>query len=210
MASVAKEFHGTVTPFVAALESENREAARKRTVYRLVQVSSEDDEGLARCRDISDGGAGLRLSIPVHLGERITVKFSPSVSLEGEVVWTNDRDCGVRFFEKIDSDALLAQTAAESRAEGSRPPRLKAQIPAKVIGPDHRTSLATTYDLSQSGIKLSNEGEFNPGLKVRIILPGGRERDGVVRWTQDKIAGLFLTDPFSVEDLGSIRALSTD
>jgi hypothetical protein len=49
---------------------------------------------------------------------------------------------------------------------------------------------------------------FEPGLRVRVILEGGRECEGVVRWSQDNVAGLMLLDPLPIKELGSVRALS--
>ncbi|AKH44103.1 hypothetical protein FHS61_001422 [Altererythrobacter atlanticus] len=188
-------------------EGNRRDDERTRTIYRLVQILSGDDEGLARCRNISDGGAALHLTMPVQLNDHVCLNFSPSVSLEGQVVWVNGSDCGVKFLDKVDSSDLLRTTSAELRAEGARPPRLKADVPAWVYH-EGRTCVTRTHDVSQRGVKLSHRGEFTPGLKVRVLLPGGGEKDGIVRWSQENIAGLQLLDPFSVEDLGSVRALS--
>lgn len=60
-------------------EDERRNGQRTRTIYRLVHIGCTGDEGLARCRNISDGGVGLRLIMPVQLNDEITIAFSPTV-----------------------------------------------------------------------------------------------------------------------------------
>lgn len=60
------------------------------------------------------------------------------------------------------------------------------------------------------------EGELIPGQVVwasgrdcgiKIVLPSGLERAGVVRWTKDNSAGVMLLDPFTTQELGSARKL---
>lgn len=201
------EFSDPVNARGAAGTSDRRRGERTRAVYRLVHVQNERDEGLARCCNISDGGMALRLTMPVRLNDTVKVAFSPSVVLEGQVAWVNGGDCGVKFAETIDSGALLRETSAEARSEGARAPRLKTEMPARVLI-EGRVRKTIIQDVSQSGVKLSHEGEFQPGLPVKVMLPDGEEKDGVVRWSSENIAGLYLIDPFSVDDLGSVSSLS--
>ncbi|GFM29140.1 PilZ domain-containing protein [Novosphingobium sp. PY1] len=186
--------------------SDRRDSDRTRTIYRLVQIEREGDEGLGRCRNISDGGMSLRLSMPVDLNDRLSIAFSPSVKLSGQVVWTNGDECGVKFDQPIDSSQILSSTSQEARAEGARAPRLKANVPGKVIF-DDQVLQTVVLDLSQRGAKITQDGRFKRGLRVKILLDSGYERDGIVQWAKDNFAGIFLIDPFSVDDLGSIERL---
>jgi len=187
-------------------KSDRRDSDRTRTIYRLVQIEREGDEGLGRCRNISDGGMSLRLSMPVDLNDRLSIAFSPSVKLSGQVVWTNGDECGVKFDQSIDSSQILSSTSQEARAEGARAPRLKANVPGKVIF-DDQVLQTVVLDLSQRGAKITQDGRFKRGLRVKILLDSGYERDGIVQWAKDNFAGIFLIDPFSVDDLGSIERL---
>jgi len=187
-------------------KSDRRDSDRTRTIYRLVQIEREGDEGLGRCRNISDGGMSLRLSMPVDLNDRLSIAFSPSVKLSGQVVWTNGDECGVKFDQPIDSSQILSSTSQEARAEGARAPRLKANVPGKVIF-DDQVLQTVVLDLSQRGAKITQDGRFKRGLRVKILLDSGYERDGIVQWAKDNFAGIFLIDPFSVDDLGSIERL---
>jgi hypothetical protein len=56
-------------------------------------------------------------------------------------------------------------------------------------------------------MKVTQVDEFRPGLRVKVTVGNGRERKAVVRWAKDETAGLYLLDPFSVEELGSAAKL---
>lgn len=186
---------------------------RIKTVYRLVKVEHDQDEGLARCRNLSDGGVKLDLAMPLNLNDRITISFSPKTLIDGRVIWFSGDSCGVAFDELIDSDQLLRSgMIANSRMLAdeklrNRSPRLKTNLPAKIAyhGATHE---AVVTDISVRGMKIANDGNFHPGLNVRVILADGREKEGVVRWSHDNIAGVILLDPFGVEELGSVHRLS--
>jgi hypothetical protein len=195
---------------------DRRRDRRIKTVYRLVKVEHDSangrDEGLARCRNLSDGGAKLDLAMPLELNDRVTISFSPETLIEGRVIWISGDSCGVAFDERVDSTQLLRSDMSsggdpftEERPR-NRPPRLKTNLPAKIAyhGAIHD---AVVTDVSVRGMKIANDGNFHPGLNVRVILADGREKEGVVRWSQDNVAGVMLLDPFGVEELGSVHRL---
>jgi hypothetical protein len=186
--------------------ADGREARRTWTIYRLLRVKCDGDEGLARCQNISDGGAMLELTMPLQLNDNIEMLFAPNALLSGKVVWLNGNACGIAFDQEIDSSLLLEQSARPRRAQGCRPPRLNSDIPAKVQM-DGVSRKTVVRDISQHGMKVDHDGSFCPGLRVNVLLPGGTECSAVVRWAQGNHAGLMLIDPFAVEDLGSLRAL---
>jgi hypothetical protein len=200
---------------LGALEvaADDRRADRRiRTVYRLVKVEHGDDEGLARCRNLSNGGVKLDLAMPLDLNDRVTISFSAEVAIAGRVIWQSGNSCGVAFEEPIDSGELLrrdmianSQVVADERPR-NRSPRLKTNLPAKVAY-HGATRDAVVTDVSVRGMKIANEGNFHPGLNVRVILADGREKEGVVRWSRDNVAGIMLLDPFGVEELGSVQRL---
>lgn len=196
--------HDAAPGELRALTPDRRSDARFLTVYRLVKVQHASDEGLGRCRNISDGGARLELHMELYLGDRISVAFSPVDIVSGRIVWIMGHDYGIEFDEPIDCLSLLghAREQAESRA-----PRLATNLPAR-IAYDGGTCRSVVSDLSVRGMKIASTHEFHPGLRVRVILSGGRESEGVVRWTRDNIAGVMLLDPFSVEELGSVKRLT--
>ena len=185
-------------------DPKRRAASRIQTIMRIGRVVTDRDEGLARIRNISDQGVSLRLLIPVMLGDILALELGEGLTVTGQVVWTSGSDCGLRFDQDIDCGEMLTRLAASS-VQG-RPMRLSVATPALTRGENGLRQIEIT-DVSQRGIKLKHDGSFTEGLKIKITLPSGRERLGVVRWSKDNFAGVLLLEPFSAEDLGSTRNL---
>lgn len=196
---VSQEHDASPTP-------DRRATARVQTVMRVGRAISDNDHGLARVRNISDDGVGLRLQIPVMLNDALTLELAEGVELSGRVVWTAGNDCGLKFDRSIDCAALLTDLARCAQQGSSRPIRLPVSISAVTRG-ENGIRLTHVSDISQRGMKLRNDGTFTEGLHVKVTLPSGLERRGVVRWSKDNFAGVMLTEPFSAEELGSIRNL---
>ena len=190
---------------MALQEPERRGGARIHTVMRVGRVVAMQDEGLARIKNISDQGAQLRLHIPVLVGETLTLELSEDVQITGRAVWISGNECGLQFSQNIDCGELLTRLAHCSE-QGSRPVRLSVSTTAVTRG-ENGLRLAKVTDVSQRGMKLQHDGSLTEGLIIKISLPSGRERFGVVRWSKDSVAGIMLLKPFSAEDLGSARNL---
>lgn len=120
---------------------------------------------------IADQTLAVGSATPLNLNDRVTVTLS-SAALDGRIVWLNGQDCGIAF----DQGFGLASGCC-------------------TLGPHDGRShdeavLATTKSMSER--KAENDRNFQPGLKVRVILDDGCEADGIVRWSRDNIAGLIL------------------
>lgn len=179
---------------------------RLRTVYRVARVFGRGDQGLARVHNISDRGMMLSVSLDLRRGDAMRIDLSDSCSLSGGVAWHHARRCGIELYEQIDSAAVLKRLFEERRSTASRPLRLshsKALVVTSALG----LQLVTLRDVSQAGMKVVHDGRFTPGLPVKVRLSPDVERRGVVRWSQDGVAGIALTEILSVEDLGSLRAI---
>jgi hypothetical protein len=185
---------------------DQRASQRTLTIYRLVQIDSAGDRGFARCRNISDSGVRLELTMPLEMGQRVEIAFSPSNILWGRVVWKVGHSCGIAFDAEVDSAAVLSRSAAELHGDRARPMRLNANLPARV-SLDGATRDTMVKDISQRGVKITHDGTFHRGMSVRVVLASGAERDGIVQWTRNDMAGVYFIEPFSVDDLGSISAL---
>lgn len=190
-----------------APSAERREEDRKRLVYRLVHVEHEGDQGLGRCRNISDGGMKLELTMPVTVGARIKVAFSAIHVFEGVVIWAKGRLCGVALEERINFDVMLRQSAAETRARGFPGLRPSGHLWA-TLRCDGSVREARIAELSQHAVKLSHEGRMTTNLHLSLRFGNGRERHGVVRSNKDNVADVILFEPFSVGELGSIAMLA--
>lgn len=197
-------------PGAGAIQSgpERREAARTRAVFRIARVQRGEDQGLGRVRNISDGGMKLETGLTIDLNDTLDVELSAGVVLQGQVVWINGSECGVRFDVPVDSAQALTDSAQEARAPHARPARLKTQIPASTHS-DRGVRAVRVSDVSLSGMKLDHDGSLTAGLQVKVTLCSGIERRGTVRWVEGRVAGLLLSEPFTVEDLGSIQRLAS-
>ena len=187
-------------------EIERRAALRQRAVYRVAHVHARDDDGLARVLNISDEGVGLKLHIPVMLGDMVTVQLAERVTFVGRVVWTCGADCGLRLEDPIDSEALLKELAVQANSKAQRALRIAVDKPA-VARSEAGLRRIQVQDVSQYGMKIQHDGSFAEGLRVKVTMQSGTERRGVVRWSRDGIAGLMLLEPFSASELGSTKNL---
>lgn len=183
---------------------ERRNSHRSVTVYKVVKVKRDGKEALARCRNVSETGMKLEVGVPLSLNEDLWVELTPDIVLHTQVVWTNGNECGVSFERHIDCAELLTQTAEMKRKERSRSPRVNSQIPAWIAA-EGEVLPTTIKNISQRGMMVTHNGKFSPGLRVKVQMQNGKEREAVVRWTHDNFAGLMITDPFSVLELSDIE-----
>lgn len=191
----------------ASRAAERREDDRQRLVYRLVHIEHEGDQGLGRCRNISDGGMKLELTMPVTVGARIVVAFSAIHVFAGVVIWTKGLLCGVALDDRIDFDVMLRDSAADTRARGFPALRPGGHLWAK-LRCDGATRETRINELTQNAVKLAHDGGMKTSLHLSLRFGNGRERHGVVRSNKGNVADVILLEPFSVAELGSITALA--
>lgn len=185
---------------------ERRESTRFHTVLRVAQVVREHDVGLWRVRNISNQGIMLATRVQVIPGERLTVKLSDSVSLQGRAVWWDGERCGVTFDEPIDCPAILESLAAERKTGGYRAPRLDVATRA-IAYCDKGLHTVRVYNMSHQGAAFIHDGCFHAGMKAKLHFETGEDYRGVVRWSQDGRAGLFLTEPIPGAKLESANRI---
>lgn len=184
--------------------SDRRGADRYRTVWRIAKIIRNGDAGLWRVRNISDRGMMLAADVPISVGERLEIALSDTVTLMGEVVWSDQGRCGVAFDQEVDVADMLKQLAAEQRATGYRQPRLPVHTQAQAVT-DAGTSRIELVDMSQNGAGFIHDGHLEVGKEFDLILAGGVKRRAIVRWSRAGRGGLWLTQPLDRADLESIR-----
>ncbi len=189
----------------AESEADRRSDQRFRTVYRTAKVGCAGDIALWRVRNISDRGIMLETDRDIAQGERLDIALSETVLIEARVVWAANGRCGAVFRTPIDCPLLLQELAAERRKLGYRAPRLPVVAEA-VASTELGAAKVEVFNLSQYGVGFAHDGRFHPGMTVKLKVAGAPERRGVVRWSRDGRAGLFLTEPFSCTDLHSIAS----
>lgn len=190
----------------ASIPPERRSDTRVQTVFRVARVIAAADEGLARVRNMSDQGARLRMLMPLALSDSLTLEFADGWALSGQVVWKLGDEFGLQFDQPINCADLLAVLAAGTRCGSTRPVRL-AVLTTALTRSERGLRCAKVADISQRGLKLVHNGSMSVGLQLKITLPSGLERRGIVRWTKNDMAGVMLLEPLSVEALGSAQSL---
>jgi hypothetical protein len=186
----------------APIVHERRTACRFHTVMRMARVSRTGDAGLWRVRNISDDGMMLLASVPVSVGERLRIGLSDSVSLEGRAVWWDGERCGVALDQPIDCVSMLKGLVEEQKRSGYRPPRLPVSIRAILYGEQRLNAIHVT-NISQHGVGFTHDGSIRAGSNGKLVLPSGREHRGVIRWSVDGHAGMYLIEPISPAALES-------
>jgi hypothetical protein len=192
----------SIPPRELPARHERRETPRFHTVLRVAQVTRDHDVGLWRVRNISDSGMMLVAHVRVAPGERLVVSLSDSVSVAGRAIWWDGERCGIAFDRPIDCAATLAGLVAEQKSARYRPPRLTVATRA-IAWCDKGLHTVRVYNLSQHGAAFLHDGCFRPGMAAKLHFETGEDYRGVVRWSEEGRAGLFLTDPIPCEQLES-------
>jgi len=181
---------------------ERRRGQRIHTVLRVAKVSRAHDVGLWRVCNISDGGMMMATSVPLATGERLAVALSDRVTLDATLCWWDGTHCGVAFDRPVDCGALLHELVAEQRAPFYRPPRLPVSSRA-IVYCDKGLHSVRLLNLSQHGAGFAHAGPLLPGTAAKLLFEDGDEHRGVVRWSHDGRAGMYLVEPFPCARLES-------
>lgn len=188
------------------VDLERREGPRFHTVLRVAQVMREHDVGLWRVRNISDEGMMMSTRVQVIPGERLVVNLSDSISIEGRAVWWDGERCGVAFERPIDCAAVLEALVAGQKGPRYRPPRLTVATRA-IAYCDKGLHTVRVYNMSRHGAGFTHDGCFHAGMAAKLHFETGEEYRGVVRWSKDGRAGLFLTEPIDCAKLESANRI---
>ena len=184
---------------------DRREHSRILTVYRVAHLNVDSDSGLCRVQNISDAGMMLMTSLDVAEGDSVVIALSEKVVLSGEVAWVEGARVGIHFLEEIDAAAVL-QTLATAPPREQRPVRLPIKTVAVAVTP-HATCAVRILDISQQGMKIGHDGGFSPGIQIKVTLPNGLQRRGIVRWSNENLVGVQLLEPIAYQELESARNL---
>lgn len=203
---VDRHFTAGDAPARLPVNPERRDSPRFHTVLRVARVIRAHDVGLWRVRNISDRGMMLATRMQVVAGERLSVNLSESVSLEGKAVWWDGERCGVAFDTPIDCAALLEGLVAERKSARYRAPRLSVATRA-IAFCDKGLHTVRVYNLSHHGAAFTHDGCFRAGMAAKLHFENGEDYRGVVRWSKDGRAGLFLTEPIPSARLESANRI---
>jgi len=182
--------------------AERRGSYRFHTVFRIAKVARANDVGLWRVGNISNYGILLLTSLAVSPGERLTIALSEAYIVKATVVWVREGRCGAAFDRPLECETVLQRLAAEQRSPTYRPPRLEVEPRAIAFCEDGMHSVRVV-NISQHGVGVAHDGCFKPGVPTKLLFPGGNEHRGVVRWSDEGRAGIFLIEPLPGDQLES-------
>lgn len=140
-------------------------------------------------RKLSAGGAIVQVDGPVALGDRLDLELMTGEQLGGTIAWWRGNEVGLRFDEPIDVFAVIAQDIVSQPGERRRMPRVELVVQA-LLETAGGTELVTTRDISQGGAKLDVPFRLKLEDRVSITLDGLPPQPGVVRWSDDHVAGI--------------------
>jgi hypothetical protein len=183
---------------------ERRQAHRIHLVCRFAKVAGRGDTGLWRICNMSDRGMMMRSPCRATPGDLLSISLSENFTVQATVIWSDSDHVGVGFLEPLDSAALLCALATEQRSPRYRPLRLAVDGRALAFD-DSGVHSVKVRNISRHGVGLEHRNRLRPGNMIKLVFENGFERRGVVRWAGQEQAGLFLLEPFSAEEMASVR-----
>jgi hypothetical protein len=151
-------------------------------------------------RKISAGGAVLHVDHPVEVGERLELELMTGDQLDGTIAWCRGSEVGLRFDAPIDVFAIIAHDIVNQPGERRRMPRVELVCQA-LLESGSGTEWVTTRDISQGGAKIDVPYRLTPEEPIMIKLDGMEPLKGVVRWSEDKVAGIAFVPELRWQDL---------
>lgn len=151
-------------------------------------------------RKLSAGGAVVQVDGPVTVGETLDLELMTGEQLVGTIAWQRGNEVGLRFDAPIDVFAVIAQDIVSQPGERRRMPRVELVVQA-LLETAAGTELVTTRDISQGGAKLDIPFKLKLEERVLITLDGLPPQQGVVRWSDEHVAGLAFVPELRWQEL---------
>lgn len=179
---------------------ERRVEQRLLSMLPIARLVMDQGQDLCRVRNISAAGMMAETTLSHSVGARVRIEFNSYQQLPGEVVWTRETSCGIKFDQDIDLRELLANRPARRKGQTARPPRLDITCNAElsIDGILYRTLVR---DISLGGLKVAISDWNCVGKDVAVTLESLRTVKGTIRWYKDGHAGIVFKRPLSFEEL---------
>jgi hypothetical protein len=138
----------------------------------------------------------------VAIGDRVAVELKTNHRIEGEVSWVEGSNVGISFDEQIDVEEILASHSGLENGWRPRLPRVEVdrlatlRVGSEVYG-------VSTRDISQGGVKIEIDREFEGGEEVVLTLDKFRPVAGVVRWYGGGLCGVAFNQVIPFRELMS-------
>jgi hypothetical protein len=179
---------------------ERRRDQRHMTILRVGTLFLEGRRELCLIRNISAGGLMAHIYSRVGIGDRVAVELKTNHRIEGEVSWVEGSNVGISFDEQIDVEEILASHSGLANGWRPRLPRVEVdrlatlRVGSEVYG-------VSTRDISQGGVKIEIDREFEGGEEVVLTLDKFRPVAGVVRWYGEGLCGVAFNQVIPFREL---------
>lgn len=179
---------------------ERRVEQRLLSMLPMARLVMDAEQDICRVRNISAGGMMAETSRSHAVRTKVRIEFNSHQQLRGEVVWTRETSCGIKFDQDIDLREMLANRPARRKGQTPRPPRLDITCNAElsIDGILYRTQVR---DISLGGLKVAISDWNCVGKDVAVTLESLRPVKGSIRWYKDGRAGIVFKRPLSFEEL---------
>jgi hypothetical protein len=186
---------------------DRRASSRVRTVCLAVKVNRGGKAAILRARNLSDDGMMLTTPVPIATGERLLIKLSEKLAVQGTVLWAEEARCGVQFVRPIDSTALLRAAEDHKRVDRRRGAQRLATMRLATTYAENGIRAVRITNVSHRGMGLAHDGSLAPGMLLKLVVESGLERGAAVRWSQDGRAGIRLMEPLTCQELAETASL---
>jgi hypothetical protein len=180
--------------------AERRLDERLLTMLPTAKLVIGNEQHLCRVRNISAGGLLAETLNRHEVGTAVRVEFNSHQHLPGEVVWTRETSCGIKFEQNVDLRELLANRPARGSGHRPRPPRLYISCSAAldIDGIRYRTQIS---DISLGGLKVAISDWNCVGKDVTVTLESLGTIRGTIKWYKSGKAGIVFAKPLPFEHL---------
>lgn len=175
---------------------EDRNAPRFALMLRVAKLVADEGEFLCIIRDISATGLKLKLFHRLPPVAKLRLELANGSHYSLVVVWEGPGEAGVRFLNKVDVEAFMAEASPFPK----RPLRLRISLPARIRARDMRGQ-AIIHDISQHGARIESGARLAVQQPLHLEVPGMPPLSGWVRWRRHPEYGLAFEHGFRLEEL---------
>lgn len=164
----------------------------RRANLRVGLFETPWEKQLCLIRNLSRGGARVRVYRRYRLGTRVTIDLKTGHRIDGTVVWAQLGHVGVEFDKPVDIEKLFSTETLEARGHRARLPRVECDAPA-TVRIDSTIIKGRAVDISQGGIKFRADDPVPEGVAV-VLLPDLYPLTSRVRWSDGRHSGIAFSE----------------
>ena len=167
-------------------QPDRRADERHLTLFRVGTIIIGDRRELCLVKNISAGGALIRVYCPVEPDMKLHIELKERQPVSGVVSWLNESDAGIPFDVRVDIIALLKSSGDDPRP---RMPRIQINCVC-FVREGAKVHRATMHNISQGGLSVETSDRLNVNADVTVTIPGMPTQDAVIRWAHGNRYGL--------------------